>query len=161
MKQFHKIPEVESYLRNTSHFHWARLIQYFLTQRFWLHQSVIILSLSMTLTVLPCDRWTPGRRKCKFGKRICGASSSLQARASSTQPPSLLLAPKAAVKGQSILCCLLRYLPFQLAKIPTDLQSDCLPLHWIRWHSWKSVLNCVCVCSVKTATDIPAYCNIH
>lgn len=33
-------------------------------------------------------------------------------------PPAHLLAQKPAVKGQSIHCCLTRYLPFLLAKIP-------------------------------------------
>lgn len=82
--------------------------------------------LDLSASITPpagCDVWlTPGRKR-RFGKwvemlGIWGGSKSLQATASSTQPPALLLAPKPAVKGQSILCCLLCYLPFLLAKIP-------------------------------------------
>ncbi len=76
---------------------------------------------------------------------IWGASSSPQARASSTQSPALLLALKPAVKGQSILCCLPRYLPFLLAKIPhwPPVRFPPSPLNSVAL--LQIDLNCLCV----------------
>lgn len=69
----------------------------------------------------PFDSWD---KKVEVWQRVrrCQRSEVLPVRhrqeLSSTQPPAIFLAPKPAVKGQSILCCMPRYLPFLLAKIP-------------------------------------------